>query len=84
MLSNAKIVTYAFNNDLIPLLQDGKVAFTIDQQPYLQGYMAVDSLWLYNRNKGVLGAQQPIATGPVVVDKNNINELTQYISQGVR
>jgi simple sugar transport system substrate-binding protein len=82
--SSAKIVTYAFNNDLIPLLQNGKVAFTIDQQPYLQGYMAVDSLWLYNRNKGVLGAQQPIATGPVVVDKNNINELTQYISEGIR
>jgi simple sugar transport system substrate-binding protein len=82
--SSAKIVTYAFNSDLIPLLQDGKVAFTIDQQPYLQGYMAVDSLWLYNRNKGVLGAEQPIATGPVVVDKNNIGELTQYISEGVR
>jgi ferredoxin len=29
--SSAKIVTYAFNSDLIPLLQDGKVAFTIDQ-----------------------------------------------------
>ena len=72
--SKAKIVTYAFNSDLIPLLQNGKVAFTIDQQPYLQGYMAVDSLWLYNRNKGVLGAQQPIATGPVVVDQSNIGD----------
>jgi simple sugar transport system substrate-binding protein len=66
------------------MLQDGKVALTIDQQPYLQGYMAVDSLWLHNRNKGVLGAKQPIATGPVVVDKNNIGELTQYISEGIR
>ncbi len=82
--STAKIATYAFNSDLIPLLQNGKVAFTIDQQPYLQGYMAVDSLWLYNRNKGVLGAQQPIATGPVVVDQSNIGELTQYISEGIR
>jgi simple sugar transport system substrate-binding protein len=82
--SSAKIVTYAFNSDLIPLLQNGKVAFTIDQQPYLQGYMAVDSLWLYNRNKGTLGAQQPIGTGPVVVDKSNINDITQYISEGIR
>jgi simple sugar transport system substrate-binding protein len=82
--NSAKIVTYAFNNDLIPLLQNDKVAFTIDQQPYLQGYLAVDSLWLYHRNKAVIGAQQPIATGPVVVDKSTINDLTQYISDGVR
>jgi len=82
--STAKIVTYAFDNDLIPLLQNGKVAFTIDQQPYLQAYAAVDSLWLYNRNKGVIGAQEPVATGPVVVDKSDINDLTQYISQGIR
>ena len=82
--STAKVATYAFNSDLIPLLQNGKVAFTIDQQPYLQGYMGVDSLWIHNRNKGVLGAQQPIATGPVVVDQSNIGDLTQYISDGTR
>ena len=82
--NKAKIVTYAFSKDLIPLLQSGKVAFTIDQQPYLQGYMAVDSLWVYNRNKAVLGAQQPIATGPVVVNQSNIDQLTQYISEGIR
>jgi simple sugar transport system substrate-binding protein len=82
--NKAKVGTYAFTPDLIPLLQNGKIAFTIDQQPYLQGYMAVDSLWLYSRNKGVIGTQQPVGTGPVVVDKNNINELTQYISEGIR
>jgi simple sugar transport system substrate-binding protein len=82
--SNAKIVTYAFNNDPIPVLQDGTVAFTIDQQLYLQGYLGVDSLWLYHRNMGVIGAQQSVATGPVVVDQSNIDELTSYISEGVR
>ena len=46
--------------------------------------MAVDSLWLYGRNKAVLGAQQPIGTGPVVVDKSNIDDITQYISDGIR
>ena len=82
--SKAKVATYAFTSDLIPLLQSGKVAFTIDQQPYLQGYMAIDSLWLYNRNHSALGAQQPVATGPVVVDQSNIAELTSFINQGLR
>jgi simple sugar transport system substrate-binding protein len=82
--SKAKVATYAFTGDLIPLLQNGKIAFTIDQQPYLQGYLSVDSLWLYNRNKGVIGAQQSVATGPVVVDQSNIGAITQYINQGLR
>jgi simple sugar transport system substrate-binding protein len=82
--NTAKIATYAFTSDLIPLLQNGKVAFTIDQQPYMQGYMAVDSLWAYNRNHSVLGAQQPVATGPVVVNQANIGQLTDFIKQGLR
>ena len=82
--SNAKVVTYAFNNDLIPLLQNGKVAFTIDQQPYLQGYLSIDSLWLYNKNKSVIGAQQPIPTGPVVVDQSNIGDIAQDVTSGLR
>ena len=82
--STAKVVTYAFNNDLIPLLQNGKVAFTIDQQPYLQGYLSIDSLWLYKKNKSVIGAQQSIPTGPVVIDQSNIEDLIPSIKEGLR
>lgn len=82
--SKAKIVTYAFNNDLIPLLQDGSVAFTIDQQPYLQGYLSIDTLWLHKKNKSVIGAQQSVPTGPVVVGQDNIGDITQYIKDGLR
>jgi simple sugar transport system substrate-binding protein len=82
--NKATVATYAFTPDLIPLLQNGKIAFTIDQQPYLQGYLSVDSLWLNHRNKAVIGAQQSVATGPVIVDKSNINDLTPYISEGLR
>jgi simple sugar transport system substrate-binding protein len=39
--SNPKVevVTYAMNPDVYPLIKSGRIAFTIDQQPYLQGYM---------------------------------------------
>jgi simple sugar transport system substrate-binding protein len=82
--TKVKVVTYAFNSDLIPLLKDGSVAFTIDQQPYLQGYLSIDSLWLYKLNKSVVGAQLSVPTGPVVVDKSNIGQITSYISAGLR
>jgi len=82
--STAKVVTYAFNGDLIPLLQNGKVAFTIDQQPYLQGYLSIDSLWLYHKNKSVIGAQKPVPTGPVVIDQSNIGNILDGVQAGLR
>jgi simple sugar transport system substrate-binding protein len=82
--STARVVTYAFNNDLIPLLQNGKVAFTIDQQPYLQGYLSIDSLWLYHKNKSVIGAQQSVPTGPVVIDQSNIGNILDAVKAGLR
>jgi simple sugar transport system substrate-binding protein len=82
--NDAIVGTYAFTADLIPLLESGKVAFTIDQQPYLQGYQAVDSLWLYHRNQSIVGSGQAVPTGPVVVDQSNIGELTGPISEGLR
>jgi len=82
--NTAKVVTYAFNNDLIPLLQNGKVAFTIDQQPYLQGYLSIDSLWLYKKNKSVIGAQQSVPTGPVVIDQSNIGDIAEDVTSGLR
>jgi simple sugar transport system substrate-binding protein len=82
--SKAKVITFAFNNDLMPLLQNGDVSFTIDQQPYLQGYLSIDSLWLYIRNHSVIGAQQSVPTGPVVVNKDNIGTILPFVNEGLR
>jgi simple sugar transport system substrate-binding protein len=79
-----KVVTYAFNPDVVKRLQDGSIAFTVDQQPWLQGYMAIDSLWQYQFNKSVLGAQQSIATGPFLVDKDNIDTIVPFINANKR
>ncbi len=53
--STAKVVTFDLNADAAKLIKDGKILFSVDQQPYLQGYEAVDSLWLYLTNRNVLG-----------------------------
>jgi len=34
------------------------VPVAVDQQPYLQGYLAVDSLWLYKTNGNTIGGGQ--------------------------
>ena len=55
---------------VIALIKEGKVAFTIDQQQRLQGYMPVIVLHLYNTNAGMLPGSN-IPSGPGFVDKSN-------------
>ena len=56
----------------------------MDQQPFLQGYLAVDSLWLYINNGNVIGGGQPTLTGPAFIDKSNIDAVAEYAKNGTR
>jgi simple sugar transport system substrate-binding protein len=82
--SKVKISTYAMTKDVYPMLQNGDLLFTIDQQPYLQGYLSIDSLWLYKRNGNVIGSNQSVATGPLIIDKSNAAQVQTYAKAGTR
>jgi simple sugar transport system substrate-binding protein len=82
--SKAKVGTFDFNPQIPPRITSGELQFAIDQQPYLQGYLAVDSLWLYKNNGNVLGGGQPTLTGPFVVDKSNIDVISKFAEAGTR
>lgn len=82
--SSAKVATFDLNKDLIAAIRDGRIQFAVDQQPYLQGYEAVDELWLYRRNGDVLGGGQPVLTGPAIVDKANVNAIAPFAARGTR
>lgn len=82
--SEAKIGTFDTNAELVTAIQDGKVTWAIDQQPYLQGYMAVDALWLYNTNGNTLGGGQSVPTGPAFIDETNIDAVAEYAAGGTR
>ncbi|NEE51426.1 sugar ABC transporter substrate-binding protein, partial [Streptomyces sp. SID8455] len=62
--SKAEIDTFDLNAKVATGLQTDKLGFAVDQQPYLQGYEAVDLLWLYRYNRNVLGGGLPVLTGP--------------------
>ena len=82
--SKAKLVTFDLNADVAKQIKDGKIVFSVDQQPYLQGYLAVDSLWLYLTNKNDIGGGQPVLTGPSFVDSTNIDAIAQYAANNTR
>ncbi|MEU9366529.1 substrate-binding domain-containing protein [Streptomyces avermitilis] len=83
--SKARIATFDLNKDVVKAVQRGEVQFAVDQQPYLQGYLAVDSLWLYRSNGNLSGGGvAPVLTGPAFVTKENVAEIAKYAADGTR
>ena len=82
--SSAKLYTFDTNSELIAKIKSGAVQWAVDQQPYLQGYEAVDSLWLYLTNGNVLGGGQLVLTGPSFVDASNVASIARYAARGTR
>lgn len=72
------------STDLLKDISAGEVAFTIDQQQYLQGYVSVLALYLNATNKNTLGGGLPINTGPGFVDKSNADAVAQLVAAGTR
>ena len=82
--SNAKIATFDTNAALVDSIKNGDVQWAVDQQPYLQGYLAIDSLWLYLANKNLIGGGQATLTGPSFIDKSNIDAVAELAKAGTR
>ena len=83
--SKAKVATFDLNKDLTKAIQAGDIQFAVDQQPYLQGYLAVDGLWLYKNNGNYSGGGvQPVLTGPAFVDKSNVDKVASFAAKGTR
>lgn len=82
--SKAEIDTFDLNAKVATGLQTDKLGFAVDQQPYLQGYEAVDLLWLYRYNRNVLGGGLPVLTGPQIITKDDADALADYTKRGTR
>jgi simple sugar transport system substrate-binding protein len=82
--SSAKVVTFDTNAELVGAVESGDVQWAIDQQPYLQGYFAIDALWLYKTNGNIVGGGEAVFTGPSFVDKTNIATVSEYAKRGTR
>jgi simple sugar transport system substrate-binding protein len=82
--SKALIATFDLNQDVIKGIQDGSIAFAVDQQQYEQGYLPIVMLQLYAKNLNTVGGGQPVLTGPGIVDKDNVDEIADLASAGTR
>ncbi|MHA7285297.1 substrate-binding domain-containing protein [Arthrobacter sp. MDT3-44] len=79
-----KVASFDLNGELVQSIIDGKVLFTVDQQPWLQGYGSVDALWEASRGGFQIGGGQPVLTGPAIVDASNAESVLQFAKDGIR
>ena len=82
--SRAKVATFDLNVDAARAIQQGKIMFSVDQQPYVQGYLSVASLWLNLSNGNDIGGGGPVLTGPSFVDSSNIQQIVGYAANNRR
>lgn len=70
--------TFDLTVNVVSAIRSGQTAFAVDQQPYLEGYLAVQWLVFYNRY-GLTPPQGLTATGPVFVDQSNLERVEELI-----
>lgn len=82
--SDAALATFDLSGDVVQAIEDGDILFAVDQQQYLQGYLPVVYLTLYNRNANTVGGGQPVLTGPGFVTQENAAEVADLAEAGTR
>lgn len=82
--SNAKVGTFDMSPQAVNMIRQGTLQFAVDQQPYVQGYEAIDLMWLYKHNDDVVGGGHAILTGPAFVTKANVEQVAAFAKRGTR
>lgn len=80
----ATLATFDLSPDVLDEVTAGTIAFAVDQQPYLQGYLPVTFLELAVRNRNEVGANTIVATGPSFVTAENASAVAALADQGTR
>jgi simple sugar transport system substrate-binding protein len=78
-----KLASFDLDEACLDRIKDNKQMFAIDQQPYLQGFLAV-SLLNARVEYGLDLPTSPLLTGPAIVDASNLGAALRGAKAGVR
>jgi simple sugar transport system substrate-binding protein len=75
--------TFDLDPTQLDRIKGGTQLFAIDQQPYMQGYLAVSMLYAYIQ-WGLELPQKPLLTGPAIINADNVDAVLAGAEAGVR
>ncbi len=78
-----RLGTFDLSTSVLDRIKAGAQAMAIDQQPYLQSFLAT-TLLANNIDYGMELATNPILTGPAIIDASNIEAALNGVTSGVR
>jgi simple sugar transport system substrate-binding protein len=79
-----KLATFDLSPDVLDAITAGDMLFAIDQQQYLQGYLAIVFMNLFVTNLNTVGGGLPVLTGPGFVTKDNAAQVKSLSAAGTR
>ena len=82
LVGKVKLGGVDLSDIMIKAIKSGELVFTIEQQQYLQGYLPINLLILYN--KYGLIPHDDILTGPAIVDKSNVDIVADMVAKKYR
>jgi simple sugar transport system substrate-binding protein len=83
MLDQVKLATFDLSPEVLEAIRDGDMLFAIDQQQYLQGYLPIVLLTLYNTNLNTI-ANDVVMTGPGFVTQDTAAQVIELSAAGTR
>ena len=83
LADKVKLGTFDMDDTQLDRIKNDKQLFSIDQQPYMQGFLAVSALYAYIQ-WGIELPQKPILTGPAIISKDNVETAIAGSAAGVR
>jgi simple sugar transport system substrate-binding protein len=79
-----QLATFDLSPDVLDAIEAGDMSFAVDQQQYLQGYLAVVAMYLYATNLNTVGGGLPVLTGPGFVTADNAAQVKELTAAGTR
>jgi simple sugar transport system substrate-binding protein len=76
--------TFDLSPEVLAAIQDGRILFAVDQQQYLQGYLAIVLLVTYLETGAMAGGGDVIRTGPGFVTRENAAAVMDFSARGIR
>jgi len=76
--------TFDLSPEVLAAVRDGRMAFAIDQQQYLQGYLPVVLLTQYLETGTMPGGGEVVRTGPGFVTAATAESVMAWTREGVR
>lgn len=83
MLGEIQLATFDLSPEVLEAVRDGNMLFAIDQQQYIQGYLPIVLLTLYNTNLNTI-ANDVLMTGPGFVTQDTAAAVIDLSAAGTR